>query len=129
MYTVLQPVAATMPHWSPYFAPVAAHIIRSAVPSPQPAHDPAPPTYTCVSSLSIMSISRFSLMYRSSVGPTFLNSRCDLRMLSITGSVLGIIFRAMSSHTVTHSAQPLHFEGSMMMANRPPGWPFFCGPS
>src|SRR4029077_19730127 len=44
VYTVLQPVAATMPHWSPYLAPVAEHIIRKAVPSPQPAHDPAPPT-------------------------------------------------------------------------------------
>src|SRR5918995_618789 len=39
VYTVLQPVAATMPHWSPYFIPVAAHIIRRAVPSPHPAHD------------------------------------------------------------------------------------------
>src|SRR5262245_30296742 len=44
VYTVLQPVAATMPHWSPYFSPVAEHIIRSAVPSPQPAQEPAPPT-------------------------------------------------------------------------------------
>src|SRR5262249_59858978 len=39
VYTVLHPVAATMPHWSPYFAPVAAHIMRRAVPSPQPAHE------------------------------------------------------------------------------------------
>src|SRR5262245_52339570 len=129
VYTVLQPVAAMIPHWSPYLAPVAAHIIRSAVPSPQPAHDPAPPTYTCVCSLSIMSTSRFSLMYRSSLGPTCLNNRCDLRIRSITGSVFGIIFSALSSHTVTHSAQPLHFDGSIMMANRPPGSPFFCGPS
>src|SRR5687767_4719701 len=43
VYTVLQPVAAMMPHWSPYFDPVAAHIMRSAVPSPQPAQEPAPP--------------------------------------------------------------------------------------
>src|SRR4029079_5598936 len=50
VYTVLHPVAATMPHWSPYFRPVAAHIIRSAVPSPQPAQEPAPPVYTCVCS-------------------------------------------------------------------------------
>src|SRR5918912_1437292 len=44
VYTVLHPVAATRPHWSPYLEPVAAHSIRSAVPSPQPAHEPAPPT-------------------------------------------------------------------------------------
>src|SRR5437764_15014552 len=43
VYTVLHPVAATIPHCSPYLLPVAAHIIRSAVPSPHPAHDPAPP--------------------------------------------------------------------------------------
>src|SRR6476660_2928343 len=43
VYTVLHPVAATMPHCSPYLLPVAAHSIRNAVPSPQPAHDPAPP--------------------------------------------------------------------------------------
>src|SRR5438034_3887580 len=52
VYTVLQPVAATKAHWSPCFEPVAAHSIRSAVPSPQPAHEPAPPTSMCVSSLS-----------------------------------------------------------------------------
>src|SRR5581483_8559910 len=43
VYTVLHPVAATMPHSSPYLLPVAAQSMRSAVPSPQPAHDPAPP--------------------------------------------------------------------------------------
>ena len=41
---MLQPVAATMPHWSPYLAPVAEHSMRRAVPSPQPAQEPAPPT-------------------------------------------------------------------------------------
>src|SRR5918994_4139631 len=30
VYTVLHPVAATIPHWSPYFDPVMAHIIRRA---------------------------------------------------------------------------------------------------
>src|SRR5438477_12351805 len=44
VYTVLQPVAATMHHWSPYFRPVAEQSMRRAVPSPQPAHEPAPPT-------------------------------------------------------------------------------------
>src|SRR3954468_2184468 len=44
VYTVLHPVAATMPHWSPYLGPVAAHSMRRAVPSPQPAQLPAPPT-------------------------------------------------------------------------------------
>src|SRR6516164_931615 len=44
VYTVLQPVAATMPHWSPYFEPVAEQSMRRAVPSPQPAQEPAPPT-------------------------------------------------------------------------------------
>ena len=39
---------------------------------------------------------------------------------SSTCSVLGIIFSAVSSQTVTHSAQPLHLLGSMMMANMPP---------
>src|SRR4051794_39625342 len=43
VYTVLHPVAATMPHWSPCFDPVAAQSMRRAVPSPQPAHEPAPP--------------------------------------------------------------------------------------
>ena len=33
MYTVLQPVAATIPHWSPNFEPVAEQSIRRAVPS------------------------------------------------------------------------------------------------
>src|SRR5262245_26512956 len=44
VYTVLHPVAATIAQLSPNLAPVAAHIIRSAVPSPQPAQLPAPPT-------------------------------------------------------------------------------------
>ena len=35
------------------------------------------------------------------------------------------VFSALSSHTVTHSAQPLHFDGSMMIWNMPPGRPFF----
>src|SRR6478752_721056 len=48
VYTVLQPVAATRPHWSLYFMPVAAHSMRNAVPSPHPAHEPAPPVYRCV---------------------------------------------------------------------------------
>ena len=69
---MLQPVAATMPHWSPYFEPVAAQSMRKAVPSPQPAQEPAPPTYTCVFSFSIMSISRLSEMYLSLEGPMFL---------------------------------------------------------
>src|SRR5262249_58951885 len=72
VYTVLQPVAAMMRHLSPYFQPVAAHIMRRAVPSPQPAHEPAPPTEMCVFSLSIMSMSRLSLMYLSFDGPMFL---------------------------------------------------------
>src|SRR5262245_45882663 len=62
VYTVLHPVAATRPHWSPYFAPVAAHSMRSAVPSPQPAQLPAPPVYSIVCSFSIMSMSRLSLI-------------------------------------------------------------------
>jgi hypothetical protein len=41
----LQPVAATMPIESgPWICRVAATIIRIAVASPQPAHEPAPPT-------------------------------------------------------------------------------------
>src|ERR671913_354533 len=36
VYTVLQPVAAMIPQFSPCLLPVAAHIIRRAVPSPQP---------------------------------------------------------------------------------------------
>ena len=43
--TVLQPVAATMPIDSgPWTWRVAATSIRIAVASPQPAHEPAPPT-------------------------------------------------------------------------------------
>src|SRR6185503_2086165 len=43
--TVLQPVAATMPIDSgPWAWRVAATSILIAVASPQPAHDPAPPT-------------------------------------------------------------------------------------
>ena len=43
--TVLQPVAATMPIESgPYTWRVAATAIRIAEASPQPAHEPAPPT-------------------------------------------------------------------------------------
>src|SRR4030095_3225038 len=37
VYTVLQPVAATMPQSSRYLLPVAEQSIRRAVPSPQPA--------------------------------------------------------------------------------------------
>src|SRR5215471_4967286 len=63
VYTVLQPVAATMPTFSrPYTNPVAASIMRSAVASPQPMHEPAPPTYSSERSVSIMSESAFSLM-------------------------------------------------------------------
>ena len=43
----------------------------------------------------------------------------------MTSSVFGIIFRASSSQTVTHSAQPLHLDGSMMMWNMPPEPSFF----
>src|SRR5438132_24692 len=114
-----------MPHWSPYFDPVAAHIMRSAVPSPQPAHEPAPPVYRSVFSLSIMSMSRLSLMYLGLLGPMFLKKRWLLRERSITSSVFWIIFRASSSHTVTHSAQPLHLDGSMMIWNMPPAPAFF----
>jgi hypothetical protein len=43
--TLLQPVAATMPIDSgPWTWRVAATIIRIADASPQPAHEPAPPT-------------------------------------------------------------------------------------
>src|SRR5262249_27654725 len=69
VYTVLHPVAATMPHWSPYFVPVAAHIMRRAVPSPQPAQLPAPPVESIVFSFSIMSMRRLSLMYLGLLGP------------------------------------------------------------
>src|SRR5262245_17888427 len=43
----------------------------------------------------------------------------------MTSSVLGIILRARSSQTVTHSAQPLHLDGSMMIWNMPPELVFF----
>ncbi len=36
--------------------------MRNAVPSPQPMHEPAPPTYNNERSASIMSVSSFSLM-------------------------------------------------------------------
>ena len=58
-----------------------------------------------------MSMSRLPLMYFSFDGPMFLKSRWLLRDLIITSSVLPIIFRASSSQTVTHSAQPLHLDG------------------
>src|SRR5262249_51607787 len=125
VYTVLQPVAAMMRHLSPYFEPVAAHIMRKAVPSPQPAHEPAPPTYSIVSSFSIMSINKLSLMYLLFDGPMSLKMRCALRASSMTWSVFGIIFSASSSQTVTHSAQPLHLDGSMMIWNMPPTPSFF----
>src|SRR6202022_596466 len=44
VYTVLQPVAATIPPGPPSSNPAAEHITRSAAPSPQPAREPAPPT-------------------------------------------------------------------------------------
>ena len=68
-------------------------------------------------------------MYASSEGPNRLNQRWLLRIDSISPSVLGTIFSAWSSQTVTHSAHPLHLLGSMMMANRPPGLPCFTAPS
>src|SRR5436309_1995916 len=63
VYTVLQPVEATIPMFSfPYTNPVAASIMRNAVASPHPIQDPAPPTYNRDRSASIMSASAFSLM-------------------------------------------------------------------
>src|SRR5579872_4215465 len=63
-YTELQPVEATMPMFSaPYTKPVAASIRRSAVASPQPMHEPAPPANRIERPASIMSPSAFSLRY------------------------------------------------------------------
>ncbi|MCZ7627136.1 MAG: hypothetical protein M5R38_16440 [Candidatus Methylomirabilis sp.] len=60
---MLHPVAATIPTASaPWTNPVAASIIRIAVASPHPMHDPAPPTYRSASSDSIMSASARSLI-------------------------------------------------------------------
>src|SRR6478752_9629652 len=54
--TVLQPVDATMPiDVGPWTWRVAATIIRIAVASPQPAQEPAPPTYPKASSPSMTS--------------------------------------------------------------------------
>jgi hypothetical protein len=61
-----------MPMFSwPYWKPVAASIMRSAVASPQPAQEPAPPTYSMDRSTSIMSDSAFSLTNLEGVSGMF----------------------------------------------------------
>ena len=69
---MLQPVAATMPHWSPYFEPVAAAHHAQRRPLAAAGAGAGPAGVECVCSLSIMSISRLSLMYLSLLGPDVL---------------------------------------------------------
>src|ERR1035437_2407631 len=72
--------------WAPWTCSVAAMTIRTAVPSPHPEHEPAPPTKPKAFSPSMMSARAFSLRYsigvvgrdRSEEHTSELQSRRDL---------------------------------------------------
>ncbi len=126
--TVLQPVAATIPMDSgPWTWRVAATSIRIADASPQPAQEPAPPTYPIACSPSIRSASAFSFRYSFGVGGRDRKKRMSRSKRSsvdspVAGSsaTLSIMIRASwpsAAQTSTHSAQPLQWTGSTKIPN------------
>src|ERR1035437_5082876 len=137
--TELQPVSATSPMlWARWPGSVAAMTMRTVVPSPQPEHEPAPPTKPKAFSPSMMSARAFSLRYSIGVVGRDLKNETSRRWRSSVHSPLGSlsIFSSMTRavwpcarQTSTHSAQPLQWYESMKMPKSADSMPRLAGTS